>query len=59
MSRLNAGLLNLLFLFYSQIKIITCSTIRSLVRLELGNYSAALQDANEALLLAPNYSEVL
>ncbi|KAI5382411.1 uncharacterized protein LOC127107984 [Lathyrus oleraceus] len=30
---------------------------RSLVRLELGNYSAALQDANEALLLAPNYSE--
>ncbi|XP_058732377.1 uncharacterized protein LOC131603921 [Vicia villosa] len=30
---------------------------RSLVRMELGNYSAALQDANEALLLAPNYSE--
>ncbi|CAI8620027.1 unnamed protein product [Vicia faba] len=30
---------------------------RSLVRLELGNYSGALQDANESLLLAPNYSE--
>ncbi|KAK7320221.1 hypothetical protein RJT34_04957 [Clitoria ternatea] len=30
---------------------------RSIVRLELGNYSAALQDAREALALAPGYSE--
>ncbi|CAJ1936522.1 unnamed protein product [Sphenostylis stenocarpa] len=30
---------------------------RSLVRLELGNYSGALQDAEEALALAPRYSE--
>ncbi|KEH33020.1 TPR domain protein [Medicago truncatula] len=31
---------------------------RSSVRLELGNYLGALQDANEALILAPEYSEV-
>ncbi|KAK7251765.1 hypothetical protein RIF29_35251 [Crotalaria pallida] len=30
---------------------------RSSVRLELGNYSGALQDANEALKLAPRYYE--
>ncbi|XP_057417965.1 uncharacterized protein LOC130712142 isoform X2 [Lotus japonicus] len=30
---------------------------RSLVRLELGNYSGALNDATEALALAPRYSE--
>ncbi|KAK2349983.1 protein PHOX1 [Trifolium repens] len=30
---------------------------RSFVRMELGNYSGALQDANEALILAPGYSE--
>ncbi|XP_004503241.1 uncharacterized protein [Cicer arietinum] len=30
---------------------------RSLVRLELGNYSGALQDAKEALILAPGYTE--
>jgi hypothetical protein len=26
--------------------------------MELGNYPGALQDANEALILAPGYSEV-
>jgi hypothetical protein len=26
--------------------------------MELGNYSGALEDANEALILAPAYSEV-
>ncbi|CAJ1936526.1 unnamed protein product [Sphenostylis stenocarpa] len=31
---------------------------RSFVRLELGNYSGALQDAEEALALAPRYTEV-
>ncbi|XP_027341787.1 uncharacterized protein LOC113854773 isoform X2 [Abrus precatorius] len=31
---------------------------RSFVRLELGNYSGALEDAREALALAPGYSEV-
>lgn len=30
---------------------------RSFVRLELGNYSGALEDAEEALALAPGYSE--
>ncbi|KAK2355582.1 protein PHOX1 [Trifolium repens] len=30
---------------------------RSFVRMELGNYSGALEDANEALILAPAYSE--
>ncbi|KAK7358084.1 hypothetical protein VNO77_00005 [Canavalia gladiata] len=30
---------------------------RSFVRLELGNYSGALEDAREALALAPTYSE--
>ncbi|XP_052727297.1 uncharacterized protein LOC108332519 isoform X2 [Vigna angularis] len=30
---------------------------RSFVRLELGNYSGALEDAEEALALAPRYSE--
>ncbi|KAJ1394278.1 Thioredoxin-like superfamily [Sesbania bispinosa] len=30
---------------------------RSFVRLELGNYSGALEDAKEALALAPGYSE--
>ncbi|WVZ23265.1 hypothetical protein V8G54_001809 [Vigna mungo] len=30
----------------------------SFVRLELGNYSGALEDAEEALALAPRYSEV-
>lgn len=31
---------------------------RSFVRLELGNYCGALEDAEEALALAPGYSEV-
>lgn len=39
--------------------VIICNlTFRSLVRLELGNYSGALQDAKEALILAPGYTEV-
>lgn len=38
--------------------IVVISIFRSSVRLELGNYLGALQDANEALILAPEYSEV-
>lgn len=36
----------------------TCLHFRSWVRLVMGNYSGALEDANEALKLAPQYIEV-
>lgn len=33
-------------------------TFRSVVRLALGNYTGALEDAKKALTLAPEYAEV-
>lgn len=41
----------------SKFETFTLPTFRSVVRLALGKYSGALEDAREALALAPEYAE--